>query len=64
MNFKLFQIDVKSTFLNGLIKKKIYVEQHLSFENQKLPNYVFKLKKILYGLKQTSRAWYDRISSY
>ena len=52
MNFKLYQIDVKSDFLNGFIKETVYVEQPPSFEHEKFSNHIFKLKKILYGLKQ------------
>ena len=64
MNFVLFQMDVKSAFLNGLIKEKIYIKQPLDFENQKLPNHVYKLKKVLYELKQAPRAWYNRLSNF
>ena len=48
---KLFQMDVKSVFLNGYIKEEVYVEQPPSFEDHKSPNHVFKLNKALYGLK-------------
>lgn len=58
-NFKLFQIDVKSEFLNGCINEEVYVSQSLDFENKEYPNYVFKLKFILYGLKQAPRAGYE-----
>ena len=44
-------MDVKSAFLNGLIEEEVYLEQPPDFENKKLPNHVFKLKKALYGLK-------------
>ena len=50
-NFKLFQMDVKSVFLNRFINEKVYVEQPLEFENPHFPNHVFKLSKALYGLK-------------
>ena len=43
--FKLYQMDVKSAFLNGFIEKKVYVEQPSGFENFDFPNYVFKLLK-------------------
>ena len=55
-SIKLFQMDVKSTFLNGYIKEKIYVEQPPEFEDHKYPDHVFKLTKALYGLKQVPRA--------
>lgn len=63
-NFKLFQMDVKSTFLNGFISEEVYVEQPPGFENNSLPNHVFRLTKALYGLKQAPRAWYERLSSF
>ena len=53
--FKLFQMDVKSAFLNGIINEEVYVEQPLGFEDHQHPNHVYKLKKALYGLKQTPR---------
>ena len=64
MNFKLFQMDVKTTFLNGYLKEDVYVEQPPGFEDSDLPNHVFKLDKALYGLKQAPRAWYERLSSF
>jgi hypothetical protein len=57
--FKLYQMDVKSVFLNGPIKKEVYVEQPPVFESEEYPNYVYKLNKTLYGLMQASRAWYE-----
>uniref|UniRef100_A0A2N9J511 CCHC-type domain-containing protein n=1 Tax=Fagus sylvatica TaxID=28930 RepID=A0A2N9J511_FAGSY len=63
-NFKLFQMDVKSAFLNGFIAEEVYVEQPPGFENHEFPNHVFKLSKALYGLKQAPRAWYERLSGF
>ena len=51
---------MKSAFLNGYINEEVYVEQPLSFEDDKKPNYVYKLRNALYGLKQAPRAWYER----
>jgi hypothetical protein len=50
-NFKLYQMDVKSAFLNEPIKEEVYEEQPLGFEDEEYPNYVYKLHKMLYGLK-------------
>jgi hypothetical protein len=58
-NFKFYQMDVKSAFLNGPIKEEVYVEQPLDFKSEEYPNHVYKLYKTLYGLKQTPRAWYE-----
>jgi hypothetical protein len=55
-SFKLYQMDVKSAFLNGPIKEEVYVEQPPGFEDEEYPNHVYKLHKGLYGLKQTPRA--------
>jgi hypothetical protein len=55
-DFKLFQMDVKSAFLDGLISEEIYGEQPPGFESHEFPNQVFKLTKALYGLKQAPRA--------
>jgi hypothetical protein len=57
--FKLYQMDVKSTFLNDPIKEEVYVEQPSGFKSEEHPNHVYKLHKTLYGLKQASRAWYE-----
>jgi hypothetical protein len=56
--FKLYQMDVKSAFLNGPIKEEVYVEQHPGYEDSEYPNHVYKLSKTLYGLKKAPRAWY------
>jgi hypothetical protein len=62
--FKLYQMDVKSAFLNGVIQEEVFVRQPLGFENPKYPNRLYKLSKALYGLKQASRAWYARLKTF
>ena len=64
MDIKLYQIDVKSAFLNRIINEEVYVEQPLRFESQEFLDHVFKLNKALYGLKQAPRVWYERLSSF
>jgi hypothetical protein len=63
-NIKIYQMDVKSAFLNGKINKLVYAEQPPSFEDSKKPNHVYKLSKALYGLKQAPRAWYERLQNF
>jgi len=64
LKFKLYQMDVKSAFLNGYLHEEVYVEQPKGFINPKFPNHVYKLKKALYGLKQAPRAWYKRLIEF
>ena len=63
-NIKLYQMDVKIVFLNCYINEEVYVEQPPSFEDDKKPDHVYKLKKALYGLKQAPRAWYERLRDF
>jgi len=56
MEFKLYQMDVKSVFLNGYLEEEVYVMQPPGFENNEFPKYVFKLDKPLCGLQQAPRA--------
>jgi hypothetical protein len=62
--FKLYQMDVKSTFLNGPIKEEVYVEKPPGFEDSEYPNHVYKLSKAFYGLKQAPRAWYECLRDF
>ncbi|GKC58341.1 retrovirus-related pol polyprotein from transposon TNT 1-94, partial [Tanacetum coccineum] len=64
LDFKLFQINVKSAFLNGFINKEVYMAQPLGFIDFEKPNHVYKLKEDLYGLKQAPKAWYDRLEAF
>ena len=57
-------MDVKTTFLNGVVEEEVYVEQPLDFETHDKESHVCRLKKALYGLKQAPRTWYDRIDSF
>ena len=61
---KLCQMDLKNTFLNGLIKEEFYVELPPRFESETFPQHAFKLKKALHGLKQASRTGYEKLSSF
>ncbi|WJZ90781.1 hypothetical protein VitviT2T_009904 [Vitis vinifera] len=63
-DFILYQMDVKSSFLNGFINEKVYVEQLPNFQSFNFPKHVFKLKKALYGLKQAPRSWYEILSKF
>ena len=63
-NIKLYQMDVKSSFLNGYINEEVYVEQPPSFKDDKKPDHVYKLKKVLYGLKHAPRAWHERLRDF
>jgi hypothetical protein len=62
--YKLYKMDVKSAFLNGVIQEEEFVRQPSGFENPKYPNRVWKLSKALYGLKQAPRAWYARLKTF
>ena len=57
-------MDVKSSFLNGMLQEEVYVEQPKGFVDPHRPDDVYKLKRALYGLKQAPWAWYDRLTSY
>ncbi|GJZ07146.1 retrovirus-related pol polyprotein from transposon TNT 1-94 [Tanacetum coccineum] len=64
MNMVIYQMDVKTAFLNGNLREEVYVSQPDGFVDPDKPNHVYKLKKALYGLKQAPRAWYDMLSSF
>nr|GEW30853.1 hypothetical protein [Tanacetum cinerariifolium] len=63
-SFSVFQMDVKTAFLHGSLKEDVYVCQPEGFINADHPSHVYKLKKALYGLMQSPRAWYDELSTF
>ncbi|GJW13776.1 retrovirus-related pol polyprotein from transposon TNT 1-94 [Tanacetum coccineum] len=60
----IYQMDVKTAFLNGELRDEVYVSQPEGFIDQDNPTHVYKLKKALYDLKQAPCAWYDMLSSF
>nr|GEV66074.1 hypothetical protein [Tanacetum cinerariifolium] len=64
MNIVVYQMDVKTAFLNGNLREEVYVSQPDGFVDPDYLNHVYKLKKALYVSKQASRAWYDMLSSF
>ncbi|GJV61958.1 retrovirus-related pol polyprotein from transposon TNT 1-94 [Tanacetum coccineum] len=58
-NMMIFQMDVKTDFLNGVFKEEVYISQLEGFVDQDNPSHVYKLKKAMYGLKQAPRAWFQ-----
>ncbi|GJU87916.1 retrovirus-related pol polyprotein from transposon TNT 1-94 [Tanacetum coccineum] len=63
-SFLIYQMDVKTEFLNGLLKEEVYVAQPDGFVDPDHPDKVYRLRKALYGLKQAPRAWYDELSNF
>ena len=64
LKFKLYQMDVKTAFLNELLKEDVYMPQPKGFIDPHFPDHVLYLKKAPYGLKQAPRAWYDQLTQY
>ncbi|KAJ9566813.1 hypothetical protein OSB04_002779 [Centaurea solstitialis] len=62
-NFTVYQMDVKTAFLNDELKEEVYVSQPEGFVDRTKPNHIYILDKALYGLKQAPRAWYDHLSN-
>ncbi|GJZ21675.1 retrovirus-related pol polyprotein from transposon TNT 1-94 [Tanacetum coccineum] len=63
-SFPIYQMDVKTAFLNGPLKEEVYVAQPDGFIDPNHPAKVYRLRKALYGLKQALRAWYDKLSKF
>ncbi|GJY94228.1 retrovirus-related pol polyprotein from transposon TNT 1-94 [Tanacetum coccineum] len=63
-SFPIYQMDVKTAFLNGPLKEEVYVAQPDGFIDPDHPDKVYRLRKALYGLKQAPRAWYDELSKF
>ncbi|GJT82203.1 retrovirus-related pol polyprotein from transposon TNT 1-94 [Tanacetum coccineum] len=63
-DFTVFQIDVKTAFLIGILKEEVYVGQPPGFVSKQYPDHMYALDKALYGLKQAPRAWYDVLSKF
>nr|GFB11726.1 retrovirus-related Pol polyprotein from transposon TNT 1-94 [Tanacetum cinerariifolium] len=63
-DFTVYQMDVKTSFLNGILKEEVYVGQPSGFVSKQYPYHVYALDKALYGLKQAPRAWYDVLSQF
>ncbi|GKA45457.1 retrovirus-related pol polyprotein from transposon TNT 1-94 [Tanacetum coccineum] len=63
-DFTVFQMDVKTAFLNGILKEDVHVGQPPGFVSKQYPDHVYALDKALYGLKQAPRAWYDVLSKF
>ncbi|GJS28698.1 retrovirus-related pol polyprotein from transposon TNT 1-94 [Tanacetum coccineum] len=63
-SFPIYQMDVKTTFLNGPLKEEVYVAQPDGFVDPDHPEKFYRLKKALYRFKQAPRAWYDELSNF
>jgi hypothetical protein len=64
MGWKLPQMDVKTTFLNGEIEEEVYIEKPEGFVMHNEKTHVCRLKKALYGLKQAPRSWYEKMDGF
>nr|KAJ0214633.1 hypothetical protein LSAT_V11C400162490 [Lactuca sativa] len=64
MNFIVYQMDVKTAFLHGVLEEEVFLNQPPGFVDKDHPDYVYRLDKVVYGLKQAPRAWYETLTSY
>nr|KAJ0217090.1 hypothetical protein LSAT_V11C300105640 [Lactuca sativa] len=64
MNFIVYQMDVKTAFLHGVLEEEVFLNQPPCFVDKDHPDYVYRLDKVVYGLKQAPRAWYETLTSY
>ncbi|GJW59240.1 retrovirus-related pol polyprotein from transposon TNT 1-94 [Tanacetum coccineum] len=60
----IYQMDVKTAFLNGVLKEKVYISQPEGFIDPDHPTHIYRLKKALYGIKQAPKAWYNTLSRF
>nr|GEX76786.1 hypothetical protein [Tanacetum cinerariifolium] len=63
-DFIVFEMDVRTTFLNGILKEEVYVGQPPGFFSKQYPDHVYAFDKAMYGFKQVPRAWYDVLSQF
>ena len=61
-DYEIWQMDVKTAFLNGDLEEDVYMTQPEGFVNPKDAGKVYKLKRSIYGLKQASRSWNKRFN--
>lgn len=64
MKFKFYQMDIKTAFLHGDLPEEVFLKQTLNFESEEYRDHVYRLEKVIYGLKQARKAWYEKLSNY